>query len=378
MKLRFTCAFFCAVVAVVACSSSNTTPGTGSSGTAASCTTAPKLEKDDYCATCTMSAGATPAECRPPRVVNACCTWVQAPEATIARGVGLNRYSNNDPTVQLGCLDSPDAMGTPKTVTLKGHVRLFSSGGDSAGVKIEIFKEGDNGALGEKVGQEFVTTMGDESLAKKEDWLEKCPETGCIYRPYTYAGVPTETRLVIKTSDAAGGDTWAALYLYNAFFTNSQVTTDATLGEVIVSEPSPGVNPEPISAVAATDINTIASAAGGFTVKADKGLLAGEVHDCGDIRLSGATVDIDAAHEGEMFYFGENETNPLPDKTRGARGTSRLGLFGTLNVTTGVPTRVSAIGNFNGQTVLVGSSVVQTFPRSVTAIRFRGRRPWQK
>ena len=144
---------------------------------------------------------------------------------------------------------------------------------------------------------------------------------------------------------------------------------DATLGEIVVFEPS---------AVAATDINTVASAAGGFNVKPEKGLIAGEVHDCADVRISGATVDIDAAHEGEMFYFGDNEANPLPDKSRGARGTSRLGLFGTLNVTTGLPVRVSAIGNYNGQTVLLGSSVVQVYPRSVTSLRFRGRRPWQK
>lgn len=371
MKSHLSSLFVLVPALAAACSSSNTTPGgsSGSSSGGAGCDNPIDLAKDEYCATCTMSATATPAECRPPRTVNACCTWVQAPEAQVARGVGLHRYSTDDPNVQLGCLDDPEPAGTPKTITLRGHVRLFSAGNDSAGVKIEIFREGDNGALGEKIGTEFVTTAGDESLAKKEDWLEKCPETGCIYRPYTYAGVPTETRLVIKTSDAAGGDQWAALYDYDVWFSNSQVTTDAQLGEVIDYEPS---------AVAATDINTVASAAGGFTVKNDKGLLAGEVHDCADIRLSGATVDIDAAHEGEMFYFGENESNPLPDKSRGARGTSRLGLFGTLNVTTGVPIRVSAIGKVGDQTVLLGSSVVQTFPRSVTSLRFRGRRPWQK
>jgi hypothetical protein len=131
------------------------------------------------------------------------------------------------------------------------------------------------------------------------------------------------------------------------------------------------------AAVAATDINTVASAAGGFTVKQDKGLLAGEVHDCGDVRVSGATVDTDVGHEGDMFYFGENEADPLPDKSRGALGTSKLGLFGTLNLPTGQPIRVRAVGKQGGQTVLLGSHTVQTFPGSVTALSFRGRRPWQ-
>ncbi len=38
-----------------------------------------------------------------------------------------------------------------------------------------------------------------------------------------------------------------------------------------------------------------------------------------------------------MFYFGENEADPLPDKSRGSLGTSKLGLFGTLNLPTGQP-----------------------------------------
>jgi hypothetical protein len=31
-----------------------------------------------------------------------------------------------------------------------------------------------------------------------------------------------------------------------------------------------------------------------------------------------------------------------------------------------------------GQTVLLGAHVIQTFPGAVTALSFRGRRPWQK
>ncbi len=311
-----------------------------------------------------MSASATPNTCKPPRTVNACCAWVAAPSQPLTRGTGLNRYSSNDAQIQLGCLDDPGEVGTPKTVTLKGFVRLFSSGNDSAGAKIEIFKEGEGGALGELVGTP-TTTTNDDTNVKKEDWLKKCPEGGCIFRGYTYEGVPTETRLIVKTSDASGGQQWANLYDYNVFFPNSQVGA----GDVIEYEPS---------VVAATDINTVASAAGGFTVKQDKGLLAGEVHDCADVRLSGATVDIDAAHEADMFYFGENESDPLPDKTRSSLGTSKLGLFGTLNVTTGVPVRISAVGKSSDQTILLGTYTVQTFPNSVTALRLRGRRPWQK
>lgn len=349
-----------------ACGDGNTGSATpaGSSGGGGACATAPKVEKDAYCESCTVSPTAQPATCKAPRTVSACCTWVAPPKNNVARGTGLHRYSTDDATVNLGCLDTPPVAGESKVITLTGNVRLFSSGGDSKDVKIEIFEENADGSLGAAVGTPVVTTDSDEGV-KIEDFLEKCPDGGCKLRKYTYANVPTEKRLIVKTSDAGAGSTWAALYDYGIYFFTSEVLTDNT------------INYEP-SVVAATDINTVASAAGGFSPNQDKGMLAGEVHDCADIRLSGATVDIDAAHEGDMFYFGDNETNPLPDRTRSNEGTSKLGLFGTLNVTTGVPIRISAIGNYNGQTVLLGTHTVQTFKGAVTALRLRGRRPWQK
>ncbi|MBX3189395.1 MAG: hypothetical protein KF819_20395 [Labilithrix sp.] len=358
------------LLGIVACSSSNTTPvADGGAGGVVTCEGAPTLTKAEFaeCSSCTISPDANPNTCKPPRNVNACCTFVRAPSQELTRGTNLNRNSSTDPTLQLGCLDAPGAVGTPKTVTLKGFVRVFSSGNDSAGVKIEIFKEGEGGALGEPVGTPVVTTNNDAQnppQMPKPDWLKKCPDGGCTFRAYAYAGVPTETRLIVKTSDAAGSENWAQLYDYNIFFSNDKVKP----GDEIDYEPA---------AVAATDINTVASAAGGFTVRPEKGLLAGEVHDCGDVRVSGATVDTDAPHEGDMFYFGENESDPLPDKGRAAQGTSKLGLFGTLNLPTNVPIRVSALGKVNGETVLLGTYVVRTFPGAVTALSFRGRRPWQ-
>lgn len=368
--LRLTPLLAPVVLVVAACSSSNSAPLAGGDGgaSAASCDSAPALGKNDYCKTCTMAANAVPNTCRAPRVVNACCTYVQPPSGELVRGTGLNRNSSSSPTINLACLDNPGDVGTPQTVKLKGFVRVFSSGSDSAGVKIEVFKEGPNGTLGEIVGTPVVTTKDDTKnppQQPKPTWLKKCPDGGCTFRAFEYAGIPTETPLIVKTSDAAGGEQWAQLFDYNIYFSNARVQADGS----VTYDPA---------AVAATDINTVASAAGGFTVKADKGLLAGEVHDCEDVRLSGATVDTDVVHDGDMFYFGENESDPLPDKSRGALGTSKLGLFGTLNLPTGTPIRISALGKSGGQTILLGTYTVQTFPGAVTALSLRGRRPWQK
>jgi hypothetical protein len=295
----------------------------------------------------------------------------------VKRGIGLNYFSSADPTVNLGCLSNPAPQGTAQTIKLKGFVKLFSSGNDSEGVKIEIFKEGANGALGDLVGSAVVTTTNDQvnpPQMPKPEWLKKCPSGGCNFRAYEYAGVPTETPLIIRTKDAsATALKWSELYDYNIMIPNSAVGKDAGCNGARVG---PGEACYDLTAAAATDINTVASAAGGFTISPDKGVLAGEVHDCGDVRLSGATVDTDLPHQADTFYFGDNESDPLPDTSR--RGTSTLGLFGALNIPTGVPVRVSAVGRYNGQLVLLGTQTVQFFPGAVTAFSFRGRRPWQK
>ena len=351
-------------LAVPACDGDDTTPATPAGGASAACQQAPKVEKNAFCAVlrdvpdgaaCDLQGAANGQ-----RVLRMGSAAVD-PARARHRPQPLLGHRPGDPAL------------VPRRSRTGGH----AGDGHAQGLRppllerrrldrreIEIFKEGDDGSLGEPIGTPVTTTSDDDANVKKEDWLEKCPDGGCSFRGYSYAGVPTETRLIVKTSDASGGSQWAALYDYNIFF-----PTSSAVDGVIAYDPS---------VVAATDINTVASAAGGFSPSQEKGMLAGEVHDCGDVRLAGATVDIDAAHEGDMFYFGENEANPLPDKTRTTAGTSKLGLFGTLNVTTGVPIRISALGIHDGQTVLLGTHTVQAFKGGVTALRLRGRRPWQQ
>jgi hypothetical protein len=357
---------------VIGCSSSSKPPAPGAeAGASATCASPPTLTSSDFCKSCTISTSANPAACKDTRPVNACCAWVEEPKQEAARGAGLHYFSGTG-DVNIGCLASPGALGPSKTITLKGFVKLFSSGNDSAGVKIEIFKEGSNGGLGDAIGTPFVTASDDAKDPPQTPlptWSSKCPTDGCKLRSFTYPNVPTETPLVVKTSDAASaGSQWSELYDYNVYIANAIVDAGTNSASYDVS------------AVAATDVNTVASAAGGFTIKPDKGVLAGEVHDCGDVRVSGGMVDTDVPHEGEMFYFGDNEADPLPDKSRASSGlgTSKLGLFGALNLATGTPVRVSAVIRNKGQDVLLGTYTVQLFPGAITALAFRGRRPWQQ
>lgn len=361
-----------ALTAGLGCSNKNPIPVTGDGGTVtcASEKASPSLQKDEFadCTSCTVPTLNPPLTCTETKPITACCVQVQNPTVELFRATGLNYNSapSGQTTPDLGCLDTPKPQGTPQTVTVKGFVKLFSTGDDSSGVKIEIFEAGPNGAIGKAIGTPVETTDASLFQDPKPTWSKKCPTEGCTLRAYTYAGVPTETPLIIKTSDAKGSQKWAELYDYNIYYGNDQVQN----GEIYY-EPS---------AVASTDVNTIASAAGGFTIKADRGVIAGEVHDCGDVRLGGATVNTDYRPEGDMFYFGDNESDPLPDKSRtqAGLGTSKLGLFGALNYPTGTAIRISAAGKVGSTKVLLGTIVVQVFPGAVTALSFRGRRPWQK
>ncbi|CAN5231297.1 hypothetical protein BH09MYX1_BH09MYX1_37070 [soil metagenome] len=363
-------AAFSAFAFATACSSKPATTTTPDGGVNCASEQTPSLTKIAFgeCTSCVAPTLNPPLKCTDSKPIAACCVQVQSPTVELYRATGLNYNSApaGQTTPDLSCLDAPKVQGTPQTVSVKGFVKLFSTGDDSSGVKIEIFEAGPNGALGKAIGTPFITTDTSLFQEPKPTWSKKCPSEGCTLRAFTYDAVPTETQLIIKTSDAKASQKWAELYDYNIYFANDQVQAGAISYDA--------------SAVASTDVNTIASAAGGFTIKADRGVIAGEVHDCGDVRLGGAMVNTDYRPEGDMFYFGDNESDPLPDQSRAPQGlgTSKLGLFGALNYPTGNPIRISAVGQSGGARVLLGTLVVQVYPGAVTALSFRGRRPWQK
>lgn len=361
-----------------------TPQGSGGSGGTSGSACGATLAEDDYdgCATCTWSPTASPGEsmCTSARSVNACCDWVQAPMTTLARATGLHDYSSTTgTTVDFSCLTTPPKAGPVKSTTLSGYVKIFSSQTDTQGVKVEVFNvDTKTGALGAQVGASYTTTATDAS--ETNTWLNACTSTPCTFRKYTISGVPTETPLVIKTSDAGMG-LWSTLYDYNIYFSDAFVCGSKSVPTGAPCVDSTGTQTSyDATAVDPSDLTTAASVAGGYILNPSKGELAGEVHDCGDVRISGANVDTDQAHDGPMFYFGDNESDPTPDASRATsdEGTSVLGLFAALNIGAGVPMRVSAIGNVGGMDTLLGTTVVQVFAGpSVTAVSLRGRRAYQ-
>ena len=282
------------------------------------------------------------------------------PPGELTRSNNVNEYSGEG-APDVGCFAPsgypapPDA--SPDEVDVSGFARIFSSGCNSHDLKITFFKVQPDGQLGEQVGTpvETPTTCVDAEGAEFSE-VDECDRWECSY---VYTGVPTDTELAIRTENGEAGEIWAPLVQYNIYIPKSEVVD--------------GVWDHDVRALAAGDYDVIPRAAIGTPVTPGNGVVAGEVHDCGDVRLSNAVADIGSARAA-LSYFSSNEDSPLPDVA--AKGTSVLGLYAAFDVAEG-PVTVSAGGTLNGEFVSLGQHRVWVYPDTVTSVSFKGLRPYQ-
>lgn len=340
---------------------------------------------DEYCRS--ASAGVT---CRSP-AINTCgvCVTPSPARAVLERtncdDTQRREYCRSGtvgaPNLQCYQPGSYPTAGTPQNVTMWGYVKVFGNGGNSQHIKISVHRVNEDGTpgmlLGSAVSDVTHPAAGTEEVySPSRDRVLFTRQTG----GYAIPNIPTETELLVITegdpadSDAAG--LWShRIYDYNFVMLNSEVNTmPAPTG---VTGPSVRFLARVISNSDWTAIPATSTLTSGIPV--GHGALAGEVHDCDDVRLTNATVESSPtrAWDGPVVYFSENDTNPLPDLSRAERGTSLLGTYALLDMVPG-PVRVSAVGYASAsQVVHLGSYRARVYPDSVTTVTFRGLRPWQ-
>jgi hypothetical protein len=290
---------------------------------------------------------------------DACGVALKTPPGELLRSPNVKEYGGSgDP--QVGCFEPggyPEKPGTSETVTISGVAEIFSHGCQSKNLTIEVYTVkrtggADDGDIGDLVGTP-VTTADDCSIDGVGSEEENCDPQRYECK-YEYAGVPSETELVIKTS----GPGWTALYDYNIFIRNDKVTG--------------GVWEHDVRALATDDYGLISQTAIGAPITAGHGAIAGEIHDCGDVRLINALVDVNIPRKA-LTYFGDDEDHPLPDLS--GLGTSSLGLYSAIDVNPGQAS-LGAIGQAKDGTIHgLGFLRVHVYPDSVTTVTFRGMNP---
>jgi hypothetical protein len=336
---------------------SDTATGAGTSTTGGDAVCPDNLAKAANSEFCAKSAGTVDCTLVTPADKNQVCgVPLRQPGAELKRSATVKEFAGaGAPKLDCFAPAGYPAKADPassKTVQMSGTVKIFSNGCESKLVKIEVFEVGEGGALGAAAGTALTTSADCKANGVATDNADCGTRYECNY---IYAGVPTEKELVIRTS----GQNWAEFYDYNIFIPNADIVNNEWKHD--------------LRALAAEDYNAIAQAAIGGPITSGNGAIAGEVHDCGDVRLQNAIVDIDQPKK-ILSYFTSNEAHPLPDL--GATGTSTLGIYSALDVAPG-PVTVAAIGLSGGKVTALGHYRARVFPNAVTIVTFRGVEPFQ-
>lgn len=348
-------------LAIAACKSGgSTTDGNtgGSTGVGGDCGIS-HAKNDEFCQ---GTPGDFPScsELQGNEKTQVCGVPLKGPKDELQRSTSVKEFSGQG-APQVSCYEPanyPAAPGTSMNVTATGLAKIFSSGCESKNLSITYYKVkrtggADDGQLGEAIGTAVVTAADCKVDGVASD-NEKC---GTRYEcKYSYPNVPTETELAIRTE---GTGAWKPLIQYNVYIPNGEVMNNEWVHDV--------------RALAEDDYTVIPAVAIGGPVTTGNGVLAGEIHDCGDVRLIGAIADIDKPRRA-LTYFGNDEDNPLPDLA--ADSSSRLGLYAAFDIAPG-PITVAATGMVNGELVTLGQHRVYVYPDSVTSVTFKGMQPYQ-
>jgi hypothetical protein len=380
-----------------ACSSDDNKGGGGSGGGASAdyenngpgvCPGKFRPANDTFCYdTC---VGAAPCDNASKKPVDSCCVMINEP-GKVSSDPYLKRTTNTkeyaDPSgapPNLKCFDpatypaQPPAGGSSKTGSLKGILKVFANGGctetDMDGVKIEVYtvkRTGDpatDGTLDQLVGAPLV--IGTANAVVAEDVKNKCVDGTRYNREYEYPNVPMYTELVVKTT----GTGWTPFYAYNVYISESDPDFDSASQSLDYT----------VRVIAEDDFATIPTVAIGSTITPGNAAIGGEVHDCDNIRLQNAQVDVSLGRKG-LYYFNADEDNPLPDGSLKDSGTGVTALYSALDVPVtgadGTFARIAGTGLIQDgdkdKLVSLGYYDVRAYPDSVTSVSLRGLRPFQ-
>lgn len=260
-------------------------------------------------------------------------------------------------TPDLSCLTTAPALPSgPAKATSWGPVTNFGLEDTTVGVKVEIFDEAADADLKTPLGtftalaaKAAGTTCAAACSSGKVCMHGKCvKEKDDKFNPIGYFAVkdlPTNKLLVVRASGAGVATT----VQYNIWLRADKVATDGMIYEeaYVISDLSKKL---------------IAAAAGVSSIPPGGAAIAGEIHDCNDDVVLGATVSLSLLPEKLTYFDGKG----MPDIT--AKATTDDGLYAAVNIkppTGGVMT-VAAAAKVSGKVTRLGSYKVKVFADAIT------------
>ena len=339
-----------------------------------------------------------PSTCAVPPVctrgqLQTCCVCVDPPTANAGRTEcgQMSEYCDESPVdpVNVRCL-TPEGFPSrpppsPPTVTVRGVVDVYGSGNTTAGgdITVEFFRMNADGSPEATPIDTDVATLAACEVSLLPVPFESTEEADCCPGPcqelmpeatdctsisgdcrqlwlYEVTDIPTSTPLILHTSGSPAF--WKDLYYSNVFFFPEDVLP---AGYVFYRA----------KIISLDDWRSIPGAAGDFDgIAAGMGAVAGEIHDCDNVKLYNATVGVNPA-PSTFAYFNGNEKKPYPNTARTSTNTDSL--YAALELPPG-PVRVSAIAQVDGVGLVnLGWWDARIFPDALTVVTIRGTRPTQ-
>ncbi len=332
----------------------------------------------------TADTGATPdttpaGSCKPGEAINA-CTGAAVCKATRdcslkggkdLAGSCVNSLCVPDPsadakvkvngkftgTPDLSCLTTAPALPAgPAKATVWGKVTVFGLEETTVGAKLEIFDEGADPDLKTPLGTHTTvaakaagTTCTAACGSGKVCMHGKCvKDKDGKFNPIGYfqiKDIPTNKLLVFRAS----GTGFAATVQYNLWLPADKVGADSMIYEeaYVISDLSKKL---------------IAAAAGVSSIPPGAAAIAGEIHDCKDDVVKGATVSLSLLPQ-KLTYF---DNAGMPDTS--ATSTHEDGLYAAVNIKPpagGVMT-VAAAARVGGKATRLASYKVKVFADAIT------------
>jgi len=324
----------------------------------------------------------------------------------------------------LSCLATPKTPGAgPAMVTLTGFIDVFSNGPNANGISVAVYDAGpllggQDISVATPIAQLPSVTLDpatqracdadgkfgcslpshtgcalpvcNDGLDGRTDSTKYCRDNGggnftCNDRlrweaRYTMpVMVPTNKPLVVRVTGANGmaDQNWANLVVWNVYLsTSDHACASGPLGLedndcIDAANTTYRLNVNALSKTDYVNIPVTSGLSGG--IAPGRGAVAGELHDCDNVRVEFAVVGMTPAPD-RSSYFNGNPIKTLPDSAR--QSTDRLGLFTGLNLPPGKVTVVGGgLTSAGGALTGFGTFAGYIYPDTVSVINLNEGHP---